>query len=64
MESVTIGKEDLKKLMRDVELIKNILVSEGELSSWAKNELREARDIPDSENISIDALEKKIRAKK
>lgn len=56
--------QNLLKLRRDIELIKNILASEGELSSWAKNELKEAREISDSENISVEALEKKIRAKK
>jgi len=64
METASIKPEDFKKLMGDIELIKNILISEGELSNWAKNELREAREIPDSENISIDALERKIRSKK
>ena len=44
MENETKNIDDkLAKLVRDVELIKNILMSEGELSDWARNELDEAR---------------------
>ena len=45
-----INPEDLKKLMKDVALIKEILFfnsnikdPEGELSDWAKKELKKAR---------------------
>ncbi len=44
MESeVIIIKEKLDKLERDVEMIKEILLPEGELTNWAKKELEEAR---------------------
>jgi len=35
--------KDLLDLKREVAMIKNILVSEGELTSWAKKELALAR---------------------
>lgn len=38
-----INVEELKQLIMDVALIKNILLSEGELTEWAKNELEVAR---------------------
>lgn len=44
MESETKSiNEQLIKLSRDIDLIKNILMSEGELTDYAKNELRKAR---------------------
>ena len=36
--------ESLEKLKEDVELIKNILISEGELNKETKKEIEEARD--------------------
>lgn len=44
--------EDLTQLRKDVELIKNILLSEGELTDWAKKELARARKIAESECVS------------
>ena len=51
MENVNLKAEDLKKLMRDVAQIKEMLIAEKkekemeeiELTDWAKNELEEAR---------------------
>ena len=44
MESeTTIIIDKLIKLERDVELIKEAIVSEGELTDWAKTELERAR---------------------
>ncbi len=50
MEMVNVKTEDLKKLIRDVEQIKQMLLDkrkgideEGELSDWAKTELEDAR---------------------
>lgn len=70
MEEITnIRSEDIEQLMKDVAMIKSVLLSgkiyddEGELSDWAINELREARLIPDSENISLEEMEKMICAK-
>ena len=50
--TTNVRSEDLSQLRRDVELIKNILLSEGELTEWAKRELAEARQVPESECIS------------
>ncbi|MDP4039726.1 MAG: hypothetical protein Q8P57_04060 [Candidatus Pacearchaeota archaeon] len=51
MENVNINARDLRKLMRDVAQIKEMLIAEKEekemeeieLTGWAKNELEEAR---------------------
>ena len=36
-------REEIKKLIIDVALIKNALLNEGELTDWAKEELEDAR---------------------
>lgn len=50
----------LIKLARDVEFIKQILTlkedDEGELSNWAKEELKKARSTSKSEYISLDDI--------
>ncbi|MBI5803316.1 hypothetical protein HY448_01365 [Candidatus Pacearchaeota archaeon] len=48
MESEEIKSEDIRKLIKDVAMIKGILFidekdPEGEISDWAKNALEEAR---------------------
>lgn len=58
-------RDDLAQLRKDVALIKDVLLlsgkdPEGELSEWAIQELAEAREIPDSENISLEDLKKEI----
>jgi len=65
-----ISTEELKQLIRDVALIKEILLfnkslkdPEGELSDWAKKELIEARKIPISEKISHEEVKKRILAR-
>ncbi|MBT6690390.1 hypothetical protein HN903_02695 [archaeon] len=67
-ESMTIDIERFNQLLHDVALIKEILVAnqtntEGELTDWVKKELAEARQIPDSENISLEELEEQIVAR-
>jgi len=51
-----VSVEELKQLIQDVALIKNILVSEGELTEWAKNELVKARKTPELQYISLEKL--------
>ena len=60
-----INPEDLKKLMKDVALIKEILFfnsnikdPEGEISEWAKEELKKARKEKDT--ISHEELKKEL----
>ncbi|MBI4116224.1 hypothetical protein HY449_00595 [Candidatus Pacearchaeota archaeon] len=66
-----INQGDLKKLMEDVALIKEILFfnsnikdPEGKLSDWAKKELKEARETPEEEYVSLEAVKKRILSKK
>jgi hypothetical protein len=47
MEATNEIRQDLQKLKRDVELIKNILSSEGDLTPWAKKQLAKARTQPE-----------------
>lgn len=53
-------REDIKKLMIDVALIKNAFLKEGELSDWAKKELEEARTEKEEEYTSLEDLKKEI----
>ena len=48
--------ENLIMLSKDMELIKNVLLSEGELTDWAKEELAKAREENEDEYISLEAL--------
>ncbi len=55
---------DMEKIRRDLDLIKNILMSEGELTDWAKKELRRARKGPQDSYVSLDVVKKRVLAKK
>jgi len=62
-----INSEELKQLIQDVTLLKEILLSsfhkedpEGELSDWAKKELAQARKTPKEEYISMEEIEKEF----
>lgn len=62
-----VDANDVKQLVRDVDMIKAILLShksfpdpEGELSDWAKKELAEARKTPDSELLSSEEVKQMI----
>jgi len=48
--------QHLIKIERDIDLIKNILLSEGELTDWAKKELTKARNQKKEEYTNIDEL--------
>ena len=62
-QKIKVDANDLKQLVQDVQLLKNVLLSEGELTNWAKKELAEARKIPDSEMISLKEVEQMILKK-
>ncbi len=47
---------DMEKIRKDLELIKNILLSEGELTEWAKNSLKEARKENESKYVDLEDL--------
>ena len=48
--------KDMTQIKRDLELIKNILLSEGELTDWAKNALKEARAEDESKYTDLEEL--------
>ncbi len=65
METEEVSKEQIKKLINDVAMIKEILSlnkkdPEGELSDWAKKALAEARSRPEKEYVSLEEVRKKI----
>lgn len=72
MENVNVKSEDLRKLIRDVAQIKEILIAEKkeremeeiELTDWAKNELREARSRSEKGYVSLEDIKKRILSKK
>ncbi len=49
-------RKDIVAIKNDVELIKNILVYEGTLTDGAKRRLKEARNTPEEEYVSLDAI--------
>lgn len=46
--------KELMDMKTDVPLIKHILVEEGELTSWAKKQLKEARQTPEHDYIKLE----------
>jgi hypothetical protein len=48
--------KNIMKMRRDIELIKNILIAEGELSEYAKKELAKARAEKEEEYTSLDEI--------
>ena len=72
MENVNVKSEDLRKLIRDVAQIKEILIAEKkeremeeiELTDWAKSELEEARNRSEKEYVSLENVKKRIFSKK
>jgi hypothetical protein len=55
-----INVREFKQLVRDVAVLKNLLLEEGELSEWAKKELKESREISVSHCISQNDLKKEL----
>lgn len=51
--------QEILELKKDVALLKNIL-SEEELSDWAKKELEAARRVPDSELVDYGTVRRKL----
>lgn len=48
--------EDILKLQRDISVIKHILSEEGELTEWAKEALKKAREEPESEYTDLNDI--------
>ena len=65
MKTITLDviNSNIEKLYNEVEFIKNMLSEEYELSRWAKNELSEARKIPDSKLINHNEVKRRILQK-
>ena len=58
MKGVTLEviNKNIEKLYNEVELIKNILSEERELSEWAKKELERARETPETEYVDLEDI--------
>ena len=57
---VQIRASDFEQLVRDMAVLKNLILYEGELSAWAKKELDKSRKIPFSQGISHEDVKKKL----
>ena len=55
-KSIKVNEEQFTRLVNDVALIKNILISEGELTNWAKEELKKAREESVDDYTSLEDL--------
>jgi len=59
-KSIKVNEEQFIKLVNDVELIKTLLLpkydDEGELSDWAKEELKKAREESVDDYTSLEDL--------
>jgi len=71
METKNIKEEDIKQLIQDVAMLKEILFynknlqdPEGELSEWAKEQLKKARDEPEEDYVSMEEMKKRVLSKK
>ncbi len=62
-EITNVRTDDIAQIRHDIEMIKNILLSEGELTDWAKRELTAARKVPESECVSHEDVEDMILRK-
>jgi len=60
---IEVDANDLKQLIRDVQLLKNVLLSEGELTDWAKEKLAESRKVSDFELLSSEEVKQMILKK-
>jgi hypothetical protein len=57
---VTISSKGVIQMKHDIELIKNHLLSETELTDWARKELEEARNAPRESYVSLEEMEKEF----
>lgn len=67
MESNEIVINKLNLIQRELDLIKKMIINkdpEGELSDWAKNQLKLARESPASDYIPHQEVKKRILSKK
>ncbi len=55
-QTIPVNAEDILQIKKDIELLKNIILSEGELSDWAKDALTEARKESEDNYISLEEL--------
>ena len=58
-QTIKVNENDFKQLVKDIALIKSILMgrdSEGELSDWAKDELKKASEESEGEYTDLDEL--------
>lgn len=58
-QTIKINENEFKQLVKDVAVIKSILInndSEGELSDWAKNELKKAKEESEEEYTDLNEL--------
>ena len=55
-EQISVSAKDIMQIKKDIELLKNLFLSENELTEWAKEELAEARKEKEDEYVSLSDL--------
>ena len=55
-QTISVNVNDIAQIKRDLEILKNVLLSEGELSDWAKKVLIEAREESEEDYVSLSDL--------
>lgn len=65
MESVTLNTiyKELTDIKGEIKFLKRIIQEDYELSDWAKEELKEARAVPNSKLVSHEEVKKRILRK-
>ena len=53
-QMIKVDADDLRQLIQDVQLLKNVLLSEGELTDLAKKELAESINTPDEDYVIME----------
>ena len=57
-------RRDVNVLMQEIEVIKNAVLDEGELTDWAKKELEKARREPASSYVTLEEYEARRKLRK
>ncbi len=55
-KTIPVSAKDIEQIKRDIELLKSVLLEEGELSEWAEQELEKARNDDEDSYISLEEL--------
>lgn len=52
-QMISVNANDILQIKQDIEILKNVILSEGELSDWAKKTLIESRKESEKDYVSL-----------